>query len=137
MPPQQARPRVRERGSNKEDEERFTSKDLTRRQILFYIFEDFFKGFFIFGSLFIDVVLILYLVKEPFAINAEPHVSSLLGFPIYQVYLIVLSLFIDSILVYYQIEYYHRFFGEEAVKKRYEKKKDREKRLELENEKKT
>lgn len=134
MPQQRAPPRIRERGTIRDDEERFTSKDLTRKQILFYIFEDFFKGFFIFGSLFLDAAVVFYLIREPFTVNAEPHVSNILGFPIYQVYLIILSLFLDALLIYYEIEYYQRLFGDEAVKKRYEKKKDRERRLKLEEE---
>ena len=134
MPQQQAPPRIRERGSGDEDGERFTSRDLTKKQILLYIFEDFFKGFFIFGSLFLDVLVVTFLYMEPFAITAEPHVSRIFGFPIYPTYLILLSLFIDAILIHYQIEYYHKLFGEEAIRKRYEKKRDREKRLELEKE---
>lgn len=132
MPPQQ-RPRIRHRGAQNSSEERFTSKDLTRKQMLFYIFEDFFKGFFIFFSLFIDGTVVFYLYQEPFLYNLS-HDVIIYGIPIYEVYLILLSIFIDGFLVYFEIKYYLKFFGEEAIKKRYEKKSDREERERKEHE---
>lgn len=117
------RPQIRERGRTQEDEERFTSKDLTRKQIFLYIFEDFFKGFFIFLSLFLDGVVVFYLYQEPFIQNITPDVI-VSGIPIYTLYIILLSIFIDAFLIYYEIKLYFKFFGEEAIKRRYQKKSD-------------
>ncbi len=124
MPPQR-RPRIRERGQGDLDEERFTSKDLTRKQIIFYIFEDFFKGFYIFLSLFVDGTVVFYLYQDPFLYNLSHHVL-VSGFPIYELYFILLAIFMDSFFIYYEIKYYIKFFGEEATKKRYEKKSEKE-----------
>ena len=128
------RPQIRERGQTQEDEERFTSKDLTRKQIFLYIFEDFFKGFFIFLSLFLDGVVVFYLYQEPFIQNITPDVI-VSGIPIYTLYIILLSIFIDAFLIYYEIKLYFKLFGEEAIKKRYQKKSDVE-REKLEQQKK-
>lgn len=128
------RPQIRERGQTQEDEERFTSKDLTRKQIFLYIFEDFFKGFFIFLSLFLDGVVVFYLYQEPFIQNITPDVI-VSGIPIYTLYVILLSIFIDAFLIYYEIKLYFKLFGEEAIKKRYQKKSDVE-REKLEQQKK-
>jgi hypothetical protein len=128
------RPQIRERGQTQEDEERFTSKDLTRKQIFLYIFEDFFKGFFIFLSLFLDGVVVFYLYQEPFIQNITPDVI-VSGVPIYTLYVILFSIFIDAFLIYYEIKLYFKLFGEEAIKKRYQKKSDVE-REKLEQQKK-
>ena len=128
------RPQIRERGQTQEDEERFTSKDLTRKQIFLYIFEDFFKGFFIFLSLFLDGVVVFYLYQEPFIQNITPDVI-VSGIPIYTLYVILFSIFIDAFLIYYEIKLYFKLFGEEAIKKRYQKKSDVE-REKLEQQKK-
>ncbi len=128
------RPQIRERGQTQEDEERFTSKDLTGKQIFLYIFEDFFKGFFIFLSLFLDGVVVFYLYQEPFIQNITPDVI-VSGVPIYTLYVILFSIFIDAFLIYYEIKLYFKLFGEEAIKKRYQKKSDVE-REKLEQQKK-
>lgn len=127
MPPQRVPPPIRERGTEEEDKERFTSRDLTRKQITLYIFEDFFKGSFIFASLFIDGLVVAYLYMEPFVQDISPHLSAIVGFPIYKAYFLLLSVFIDAFLIYYEFVYYHKLFGEEAVRKRYEKKKNADK----------
>ena len=124
--PQPQRPRIRERDQTEEDEERFTSKDLTRKQIFLYIFEDFFKGFFIFLSLFLDGLVVFYLYQEPLIQSLTPDIF-VAGVPIYKLYIIILSIFIDGLLVYYEIKLYLKFFGEEAIKKRYRKKSEIEK----------
>ncbi len=125
--PQQKPPRIRQRGVDEPDRERFTSKDLTRKQVIFYIFEDFFKGFFIFLSLFLDGAVVFYLYQEPFLYKLSQDLI-VYGIPIYELYLILLSIFIDSFLLWLEIRYYLKLFGEEALKKRYETKSDREAR---------
>ncbi len=126
--PQQQQPRIREKGQTEEDEDSFTSKDLTRKQVFLYIFEDFFKGFFIFLSLFLDGAVVFYFYQEPFIQSITPDVT-ISGVPIYTLYLILLSVFIDGILIYYEIKLYFRLFGEEAIEKRYRKKSEVEKEL--------
>ncbi|MCL5783707.1 MAG: hypothetical protein M1476_07360 [Candidatus Thermoplasmatota archaeon] len=116
-----SRPLIRERNAEEEGE-RFTSKDLTRKQILLYIFEDFFKGFYIFLALFIDGLFVTYLYMEPFLDGISAHVTLVLGFPFFKIYLLILSFFLDAMLIYLEIKYYGKLFGEEAIKRRYTKK---------------
>lgn len=104
-----------------EDKERFTSKDLTRKQVFLYIFEDFFKGFFIFGSLFLDGLVVLYVVRAPL-VNEYYGLSVL--FQILTLLLVFTMIPILVILVYLQRRYYMKLFGEEATKKRYRKKQE-------------
>ena len=115
------RPLIRERNAEKEGE-RFTSKDLTGKQILLYIFEDFFKGFYIFLALFIDGLFVTYLYMEPFLDGISSHVTPLFGFPFFKAYLLILSSLVDAILIYLEIKYYGKLFGDEAIKRRYKKK---------------
>lgn len=131
MLPMRPHPPIRERGGEVEEgKERFTAKDLTRKQVLLYIFEDFFKGSFIFLSLFLDGLVVAFLYQEPFLTDLSPRLDPLLGFPIYSVYLVLLSVLIDSFLIYFEIKYYVKLFGDEAVKKRYMRKEDQKSKTE-------
>ncbi len=121
--PQLQRPQIRERGQTEDKEERFTSKDLTRKQIFLYLFEDFFKGFFIFSFIFLDGVIVFFLYQEPFIQSVTPDVV-VSGIPVYTLYIVLLSVFVDAILIYYEIKLYFRFFGEEAIARRYRRKSD-------------
>lgn len=98
---------VRERKDVDEDKERFTSKDLTKFQLFQYIFEDFFKGFFIFGFVFLDGMVLLYFIELP-----------------YVAFLIPVIFVVEFVLVYLEAKLYMKYFSEKAIENRYRKKKD-------------
>ena len=47
--------------ASKDKEE--TSRDLTRRELYHYIFQDFFRGFFLVGCLFLDILVIAQIFR--------------------------------------------------------------------------
>lgn len=115
--------RERDKEEEEEDRERFTSKDLTRRQIILYIFEDLFKGFFILGSLFLDGIIAVYVIQSPLV---SDYYGLTLLFKILTFLLISTMIMILTILVYLQRKGYLRLFGMDAIKRRYGKKEDKE-----------
>lgn len=122
-------PPIKEKTGETEGE-RFTSKDLNRKQILLYIFEDFFKGFYILGCLFLDALVVTYFYMEPFLKQNEASFPHIFGLSILTLLILGASFVIDVFLIRYEIRFYLKLFGDDAIKRRYSRKKaeeDREK----------
>lgn len=92
---------------NEEDElekEKFTSKDLTKKGLFFYIFDDFFRGFYILGCVFLDGIIIPGLrfllpgggIELPFVIPSS--LDSL-----FTAYLVIMIVFLEFLFIYYEI----------------------------------
>lgn len=111
-----------ERNLDDEDKEKFTSKDLTRRQFLFYIFEDFFRGMYLFCSVFFDLVVILPFVPvfnfSYFGMIYRYYFIG--GINLFLPYSIILTGFLETTAIYYERRFWIKFFGKEATEKRYE-----------------
>lgn len=86
------------------EKEGFTSKDLTKKGLLFYIFDDFFRGFYLLGCVFLDGIIVpgfrFLLPSSGFEL---PYVlpSSLTG--LFTLYIVMLIVFLELLLVYYEI----------------------------------
>lgn len=94
-----------------EEDVELTSKDLTRKGLFFYIFDDFFRGFYIVGCLFLDGVIIPGLrfllpgggVDLPFRLP-----SSITG--LYVAYITILMVFLEVVAVYYEFLGFRRLW---------------------------
>ena len=92
----------------KELEKEITSKDLTRSELLKYIFGDFIRGFYIFGCLFLDGLIV---ARIYFIIPFSSYASSITklyfsGTDLYAIYITLITILIGVIVVFYQIKYY-------------------------------
>lgn len=93
--------------------EEISSKDMTRREFLAYIFGDFVRGFFIVGSIFFDIILIpqlfSYIPESTFG-NAFTVKIPLWN---YSVSAILLTIITFTILfsIIYEIKLYLRIWG--------------------------
>lgn len=89
--------------SEEEEKKEITSKDLTRGQLLRYIFDDFLRGFYLVACLFLDGLIIAYLFRYvpngPFLSRAT---NLFFHFGIYDVYFIILIAFFEAIVIFYQ-----------------------------------
>ncbi len=89
--------------SEEEEKEEITSRDLTRNQLLRYIFDDFLRGFYLVGCLFLDGVIVAYsfrfIPNGPFYSSAA---NLFFNFKIYDVYLIMVIAFAEAVIIFYQ-----------------------------------
>ena len=85
-----------------------SAKDLSRKELLSYIFGDFVKAFYIVGCIFLDGLIIgeaFDYVPGFYSINnAISHYFA--GSDILLVYAIILILFAECIAIFYEIKYY-------------------------------
>lgn len=91
-----------------EEEKEITSKDLTRKQLVLYVFNDFLRGLYVAGCLFLDGLVILYIT---YFIPPEYLTRGALS----NVYMrdIILGLFtlsIEVLVVFYQFRAYRRIW---------------------------
>lgn len=98
-----------------EDEEtqdkELKSKDLTKKGLFFYLFDDFFRGFYLIGCLFLDGIIIPGLrfllpgggVDLPFKLP-----SSITG--LYIAYITILAIFLEFMAIHYEIIGFRRLW---------------------------
>ncbi len=89
--------------SEEEEKKEITSKDLTRKQLIRYIFDDFLRGFYLVGCLFLDGLIIAYLFRYipngPFLSRAT---NLYFSFGLYDLYFILLIGLIEAVVIFYQ-----------------------------------
>lgn len=93
------------------EKEGFTSKDLTKKGLLFYIFDDFFRGFYLLGCVFLDGIIVPGLrfllpsggVELPYVLP-----SSLNG--LFTVYIVMLIVSLEILLIYYEIVWFRKLW---------------------------
>ena len=88
-----------------------TSKDLTRKGLFLYIFDDFFRGFYLVGCVFLDGVLIpsLRFILPYSGFNLLSIVPSSLNL-LYTVYVLMLIIFLELFLIYLEIKGFRRIW---------------------------
>lgn len=109
-------PRYQPKLKNKLEKE-ISSKDLTKFQLLGYIFSDFLKGGFIVLSLTFDILVLAepegFIPSYPIAnLNLEHYLNE---FQILTVYTIILVLFLEFIAIYFEIRIFNKFWGSKVV----------------------
>lgn len=104
--------KVSYKGEDEElEKEGFTSKDLTKKGLFFYIFDDFFRGFYLLGCIFLDGIIVLGLrfllpgggVDLPYVLP-----SSLNGF--FTAYIILLIVVLEIILIYFEMVWFRKLW---------------------------
>lgn len=89
--------------SEAEEEKEITSKDLTRKELVRYIFDDFLRGFYLVACLFFDGLIVAYGFRY---IPGGPFLSRAMNlyfpFSVYDVYFILLTIFVEGLLIFYQ-----------------------------------
>ena len=97
------------------------SEDLTRSQLLFYVFEDFLRGMFLVGGMILDVLVIFpFIPGTNYAYFVFPSYTGFFdGFPIYLVYAIIMVLTLEAGALYIEVKGWIRFFGRDAMERRY------------------
>lgn len=99
------------------DESQISSKDITKFQLLGYIFGDFMKGGFVVTSLFIDVVLI----PEPYTYIPSFYLTNYTlsyyfgGFQLLSIFVLILIVFSELIIIYIEIKIYQKIWGKNVV----------------------
>lgn len=89
--------------SEEEEKQEITSKDLTRNQLLRYIFDDFLRGFYLVGCLFLDGVIIAYSFRLiPNGSFYSSAANLFFNFKIYDLYFLILIAFVEGIIIFYQ-----------------------------------
>ncbi|MEM0156265.1 MAG: hypothetical protein QW597_06690 [Thermoplasmataceae archaeon] len=105
--PQQNKPLIR----YKEDEyKEVSAKDLSRKELLSYIFGDSIRGFYILGCIFLDGLLVGEAFDDIpgfYSINLTTGYY-FSNFSIFAVYVLLVSLFTDLILIFYEIKFYRK-----------------------------
>jgi hypothetical protein len=105
--PQQNKPLIR----YKEDEyKEVSAKDLSRKELLSYIFGDSVRGFYILGCVFLDGLVVgeaFQYIPGFYSINQDTGYY-FSNFSIFAVYVILVSLFMDLILIFYEVGYYRK-----------------------------
>ncbi|BAB60493.1 TVG1395987 [Thermoplasma volcanium GSS1] len=96
----------------KEEEEEVTEgKQLTTRQKLEYIFGDFLRGFYLIGCIFFDVLIVGFsLTFIPNVSIYEDVVYQSIGTNLILIYGLLLIIFTEAILIYYEIVWFKKFF---------------------------
>lgn len=85
------------------------SKDLTRAEVYKYIFGDFIKGMFIFGSLFLDLLIVTqvyYLVPRTSPTHQIIR-NFALGLDLVQFYVWILTGFVEIVVIILEAYFYH------------------------------
>lgn len=95
---------------NPQDKE-LTSKDLTRKGLFLYIFDDFFRGFYLVGCVFLDGVIVPSLrFILPYSgfhlISAVPSSLNLL----FTSYVVMLIIFLELLLIYLEIKGFRKIW---------------------------
>ncbi|MCL4331846.1 MAG: hypothetical protein M1304_06215 [Candidatus Thermoplasmatota archaeon] len=100
-----------------ETEKEVTSKDLTRKELLLYIFDDFFRGFYLVGCLFFDGLII-------FQIYSYIPDSSALGiffnlalpkFNIFNYYIWILIVFLEITVAYLEAKGFRKIWPKDSL----------------------
>ena len=100
-----------------ETEKEITSKDLTRKELLLYIFDDFFRGFYLVGCLFFDGLII-------FQIYSYIPDSSALGiffnlalpkFNIFNYYIWILIVFLEITVAYLEAKGFRKIWPKDSM----------------------
>ena len=98
-------------------EREISSKDLTKFQLLAYIFADFIRGGYVVVSLMIDLVLL----PEPYTFIPGFHVvNSVLssyfdGLQLLSLFSLILIIFSELMVIYVEIIIYRKFWGKNAT----------------------
>lgn len=101
------RPRAKVREVADEEEE-ITSKNLTKKQLVLYIFNDFLRGTYMIGCMFLDGLVILYLY---YFIPAGYLSKGILSIALYRgVILGLLTLSLEVLAIYYEFKGYRRIW---------------------------
>ncbi len=95
---------------NPQDKE-LTSKDLTKRGLFLYIFDDFFRGFYLVGCVFLDGVLIpsIRFILPYSGFDLLSIVPSSLNL-LYTIYVVMLIIFLELLLIYLEIKGFRRIW---------------------------
>ncbi len=95
---------------NPQDKE-LTSKDLSRKGLFLYIFDDFFRGFYLVGCVFLDGVLIpsIRFILPYSGFNLISIVPSSLDF-LYTAYIVMLIAFLELFLIYLEIKWFRKIW---------------------------
>ncbi len=91
--------------------EEITSKDLTKKGLFYYLFDDFFRGFYLLGCVFLDGIIIPGLrFLLPSGGIGLPYVipSSLTA--LFTVYIAMLIVFLEILLIYYEIIWFRKLW---------------------------
>lgn len=89
--------------SEEANKKEITSKDLTRKELMRYIFDDFLRGFYLVGCLFLDGIIIAYSFRLiPNGAAYSKSLDLFFNFSIYYVYVLMLILLVEAIVIFYQ-----------------------------------
>lgn len=93
-----------------EDRE-LTSKDLTRKGLFLYIFDDFFRGFYLVGCVFLDAVIIpsLRFILPGSGFNLLSAVPGTIN-ALYTAYIVLLILFLEVFFIYMEINGFRKIW---------------------------
>lgn len=97
--------------SEEEEKKEITSRDLTRKQLFRYVFDDFLRGFFLVGCLFFDGLIVAYIFRfipnGPFYSRATDLFFS---FKLYDVYFFILIALLEAIVIFYQAKLFRKIW---------------------------
>ncbi len=96
-----------------EEEKEITSKDLTRKQLVLYVFNDFLRGLYVAGCLFLDGLVILYITYfiPPKYLNR----GALSNVYMRNIILSLFTLSIEVLVIFYQYKAYRRIWPKGAL----------------------
>lgn len=89
-----------------EEEKEITSKDLTRKQLLLYILNDFLKGLYVVGCLFLDGLVILQLYS--FIPMKDLDKSLFSNALVKEIFFSIVTLVLEIIAIYLEIKGYRK-----------------------------
>lgn len=80
-----------------------TSRDLTKKQLIRYVFDDFLRGFYLVACLFLDGLIIAYLFRYiPNGQFYSRATDLFFNFKLYDVYFFMLIAFVEAVVIFYQ-----------------------------------
>ena len=106
----------------KEEEEEYkdiSAKDLTKTELIKYIFSDFVRGFYIVGCLFLDFLVLPQIYGViPFSKEIGQFSSAYLGgINLYGFYLDIVIVVLEIFFIWLEIKVYFKYFRKKTVNK--------------------
>ncbi|AKA48152.1 hypothetical protein IX51_02480 [uncultured archaeon] len=97
--------------SEEEEKKEVTSKDLTRGQLIRYIFDDFLRGFYLVACLFLDGLIIAYMFRYiPNGHFYSRATNLFFSFGLYDLYFVMLIALIEAVVIFYQGKLFRRIW---------------------------
>ena len=96
-----------------EKQRELTSKDLTKKQLVLYIFDDFLRGLYLVGCLFLDGLIILHLISFiPFSYLGRVPISNT---PVRDVLLGAVIAILEILIIYLEVKGFRRLWPKGAM----------------------